>query len=316
MNTRRNRVINRLLNNIYLLMKGLLTPEISNFKFALGQTAILASRQSYFKVKNLWDAEVKVYSQWGEDGILDYICELIELAKPRVLEIGAGNFLECNSRFIAEFRNASVVAVDARADLLNAPLHSLKWKNHIELVNEWITPDNINSIIEFAEQNINSVDIFSLDLDGNDYWILESANLSQFKIVVVEYNALFGSSYEVTVPRNDRFERHKQHASGLYYGASLKAFVELLEHKGFIFIGTNRSCVNAFFIKKNLRSKFETLKIHDLDKYVDSTIRESRDSFGKLSFLAGIDRNIAIESLPLWNIASQEMINVKDIFSR
>ena len=316
MNTRRNRVIKRLLNNIYLLIKGLLTPEISNFKFALGQSAILASRQSYFKVKNLWDAEVKVYSQWGEDGILDYICELIELAKPRVLEIGAGNFLECNSRFIAEFRNASVVAVDARADLLNAPLHSLKWKNHIELVNEWITPDNINSIIEYAEQNINSVDIFSLDLDGNDYWILESANLSQFKIVVVEYNALFGSSHEVTVPRNDRFERHKQHASGLYYGASLKAFVELLEHKGFIFIGTNRSCVNAFFIKKNLRSKFETLKIHDLDKYVDSTIRESRDSFGKLSFLAGIDRNIAIESLPLWNIASQGMINVRDVFSR
>jgi hypothetical protein len=316
MNTRRNRVIKRLLNNIYLLIKGLLTPEISNFKFALGQSAILASRQSYFKVKNLWDAEVKVYSQWGEDGILDYICELIELAKPRVLEIGAGNFLECNSRFIAEFRNASVVAVDARADLLNAPLHSLKWKNHIELVNEWITPDNINSIIEFAEQNMNSVDIFSLDLDGNDYWILESANLSQFKIVVVEYNALFGSSYEVTVPRNDRFERHKQHASGLYYGASLKAFVELLEHKGFIFIGTNRSCVNAFFIKKNLRSNFETLKIHDLDKYVDSTIRESRDSFGKLSFLAGIDRNIAIESLPLWNIASQGMINVRDVFSR
>ena len=133
MNPRRNRVINRLLNNIYLLIKGLLTPEISNFKFALGQSAILASRQSYFKVKNLWDAEVKVYSQWGEDGILDYICELIELAKPRVLEIGAGNFLECNSRFIAEFRNASVVAVDARADLLNAPLHSLKWKNHIEI---------------------------------------------------------------------------------------------------------------------------------------------------------------------------------------
>ncbi len=316
MNTRRNRVINRLLNNIYLLIKGLLTPEISNFKFALGQSAILASRQSYFKVKNLWDAEVKVYSQWGEDGILDYICELIELAKPRVLEIGAGNFVECNSRFIAEFRNASVVAVDARADLLNASLHSLKWKNHIELVNEWITPNNINSIIEFAEQNMNSVDIFSLDLDGNDYWSLESANLSQFKIVVVEYNALFGSSYEVTVPRNDRFERHKQHASGLYYGASLKAFVELLEHKEFIFIGTNRSCVNAFFIKKNLRSKFETLKIHDLDKYVDSTIRESRDSFGKLSFLAGIDRNIAIESLPLWNIASQEMINVRDVFSR
>lgn len=316
MNTRRNKFIHRLLNNTYLLLRGFLSPEIRNFKFALGQSAILASRHSHSKVKNLWDAEVKVYSQWGEDGILDYICEIIALAKPRFLEIGAGNFLECNSRFIAEFRNASVVAVDARADLLSAPLHSLKWKNHIELVHEWITPDNINNIIELAEQKMNSVDIFSLDLDGNDYWILERANLSQVKVVVVEYNALFGSTHEVTVPRNDRFERHKEHASGLYYGASLKAFVELLKLKGFVFIGTNRSCVNAFFIKKNLRSKFKTLKMQNLDKYVDSTIRESRDSFGKLSFLAGIDRNIVIESLPLWNVASQVMVKVRDVSLR
>lgn len=316
MNTRRNKFIHRLLNNTYLMLRGFLSPEIRNFKFALGQSAILASRQSHSKVKNLWDAEVKVYSQWGEDGILDYICEIIALAKPRFLEIGAGNFLKCNSRFIAEFRNASVVAVDARADLLSAPLHSLKWKNHIELVHEWITPDNVNSIIELAKQKMNSVDIFSLDLDGNDYWILERANLSQFKVVVVEYNALFGSTHEVTVPRNDRFERHKEHASGLYYGASLKAFVELLKLKGFVFIGTNRSCVNAFFIKKNLRSKFKTLKMQNLDKYVDSTIRESRDSFGKLSFLAGIDRNTVIESLPLWNVASQVMVKVRDVSLR
>ena len=72
----------------------------------------------------------------------------------------------------------------------------------------------------------------------------------------------------------------------------------------------------CFFIKRNLHSKFKTLKVRDLDQYVDSTIRESRDSFGKLSFLAGIDRNIIIESLPLWNAASQRMVKVRDVFSR
>ena len=82
MNTRRNKFIHRLLNNTYLMLRGFLSPEIRNFKFALGQSAILASRHSHSKVKNLWDAEVKVYSQWGEDGILDYICEIIALAKP------------------------------------------------------------------------------------------------------------------------------------------------------------------------------------------------------------------------------------------
>lgn len=294
-------------------IRNFLASEMRDFKFLLGQAAITASRTQHSKLINLWDAEVKVYSQWGEDGILDFICETIGLAKPRVLEIGAGNFSECNSRFLAEFRNASVMAVDARADLMLTQLGSLKWKNHIELHNEWITPENINDIIDLAFKRFNRVDIFSLDLDGNDFWILEKANLASFKVIVLEYNALFGSKHEVTVPRDDKFDRRNKHFSGLYYGASLKAFVSLLRSKDFMFIGTNRSCVNAFFIKKNLHSKFHSLEMKDLGAYVDSTIRESRDSMGKLSFLDGSDRKSPIESLALWDLSAQKTIKVCDL---
>jgi hypothetical protein len=95
-----------------LYLRNYLKPEINNLKFLLGQSAILSSRAASNNFKDLWDAEVKVYSQWGEDGILDYICEAIGISKPNVIEIGAGNFIECNSRFLAESRNANIIAVD------------------------------------------------------------------------------------------------------------------------------------------------------------------------------------------------------------
>jgi hypothetical protein len=87
----------------------------------------------------------------------------------------------------------------------------------------------------------------------------------------------------------------------------------LLRSKDFIFIGTNRSCVNAFFIEKNLHSKFHSLEIRDLGAYVDSTIRDSRDSMGKLSFLDGSDRKSPIESLTLWDLLAQKTVKVGDV---
>ena len=71
-------------------------------------------------------------------------------------------------------------------------------------------------------------------MDGNDYWILKEANLTQIDIVVLEYNPIFGAIKEVTVPRDDEFDRHKKHFTGLYYGASLKAYINLLSNKNYL----------------------------------------------------------------------------------
>ena len=94
--------------------------ELNEIKFLIGQNSIISSRSMSNTFKHLWDAEVKVYSQWGEDGILDFLCEKLEISKPKFLEIGAGNFTECNSRFIAANRNASVVAVDISKNLMES----------------------------------------------------------------------------------------------------------------------------------------------------------------------------------------------------
>ena len=299
---------------IALYLRNYLKPEINNLKFLLGQSAILSSRSASHNFKELWDAEVKVYSQWGEDGILDYICEAIGISKPNVIEIGSGNFIECNSRFLAESRNANIIAVDGRNDLTDTvKTSSVFWKSCIIPLVDWVTPSKINSIIQLGENRFGKINIFSIDLDGNDYWILKEANLNQIDIVVLEYNPLFGAIKEVTVPRDDEFNRYKKHFSGLYYGASLKAYINLLSNKNFSFIGTNRVGSNAFFIKSNLLDNFKISTPSNLEKYVDWRIRESRDISGRLSYLSGKDRLEIIKELPLIELTTQSEVNVASL---
>jgi len=296
---------------IALELRNYLKPEIGNLKFLLGQSAIISSRATADSFKDLWDAEVKVYSQWGEDGILDYICGAIGVSKPNIIEIGAGNFIECNSRFLAESRNANIIAVDGRNDLKeNVETSSVFWKSQIIPLVDWVTPDKINSIILLGEEKFGKIDIFSIDLDGNDYWIIKEANLTKIDVVVLEYNPIFGAIKEVSVPRDDEFDRYKKHFTGLYYGASLRAYIKLLINKGFIFIGTNRVGNNAFFVKNNLLHNFKIAIPSDLDKYVDWRIRESREESGRLSFLSGKDRLEVIKELPLIELTTQSEVNV------
>jgi hypothetical protein len=302
------------LNRLRSKITSFIAPEVHNFRFLIGQVAILSSRANSKSFESLWDAEVKVYSQWGEDGILDYLCERLELSKPRVLEIGAGNFSECNTRFLAENRNASIFAVDGRDDLVSSLERSpLLWKNHVFAHQTWVSPKNINEIISKAKNSIGNIDLFSLDLDGNDYWILQEANLESVSIVVVEYNPLFGHLRAVSVPRDDMFDRRIKHHSWLYYGASLKAFENLLDRKNFEFIGTNRVGNNAFFVRKNLVRHIPIKPNEDRSVYVDWRVREARDKDGKLTYSSGYPRVAEIRNLLLVDVQTNELVSVWDI---
>ncbi len=286
---------------------------LREIQMRLGQSSILASRAASPTFKNLWDAEVKVFSQWGEDGILDYLVSRLGIHKPKVLEVGAGNFDECNSRFLAENLNASVVAVDGRKDLLQSiETSDLNWKNHILGIETWVTPENINDLIFQGKEFMGGIDIFSLDLDGNDYWILEKANLVNVKIVVIEYNPLLGSTHAVTVPREDSFDRTSKHESWLYYGASLLAFVGELQKKGFTFVGTNRVGNNAFFVSSGDASLIPFHPNPSEAHFHDWRIRESRNSGGNLNFLTGPARHSAMGNMPLLDLRTNKIISVAE----
>ena len=285
-------------------------------KVLTGQGAIHAmlSRSSQFK--RLWDAEVRIYSQWGEDGILAYLCWSLDLVKPNVIEFGAGDFSECNSRFLAECFNANVVAVDALQELETNNLgNDLHWKTHFTTLVHWITPEQAAADLSYARNLLGVVDIISLDIDGNDYWVMENLDLDTVSIVVVEYNALFGSTASVTVPQNDKFSRSEAHFSNLYWGASLNAWISLMNGKGFSFVGTNLAGNNAFFIASNLTHKLSltTPETTDLSIYTRWFVRESRNEQSELTKMSSRDCVSLIGHLQIYDTASHETYSVGEL---
>ena len=279
-------------------------------------SAINASKAARSTYRYLWDAEVRVFSQWGEDGILEYLFDLVGLHKPKIVEFGAGNFSECNSRFAAEYRNASVYAVDMREDLVQE-VQSLDiyWRNSIYPVCDFITPDSAKMHQRLAEQKLGGIDCISIDIDGNDYWVLQSLNLSNVQVVVCEYNPLYGANLACTIEKNDFFDRTKEHFSWLHYGMSLRAAIDLLGISDFVFVGSNRAGNNAFFIKKNYADllSFDLPDICQLRDFVDWRIRESRDEHGNLSYLTKEEAISIISDCKLVNIATLESAQVKQL---
>ncbi len=281
----------------------------------IGQSEIAAKKSYSQNFIHLWDAEVKVFSQWGEDGIIEYLCDVIKLDKPKMIEFGAGNFTECNSRFLAYNRGASVVLFDGRRDLVkSAKSQEIYWKSTIIPVTDWINPSNVNNLIEIAKKEIDGVDIISFDLDGNDYWIIKESDLSGARIIIVEYNPLFGWKFPVSVKENSDFDRTKAHYSWLFYGASILAFIELLASKGFIFVGTNRAGNNAFFLHENDAESFPLDLPKDLEKYVDWRVRESRDLNKRLDFKSIKEAQKLIGDMELVNVSTNTATSVKIVY--
>ena len=113
----------------------------------------------------------------------------------------------------------------------------------------WVTRENINGLIT-EHGYAGEIDLFSLDLDGNDYWIWEAVTVSSPRVVILEYNSMFGPDRAVTIPYDPHFDRHRHHS--MYYGASLQALTRLNARKGYRLVAVEPSGVNAFFLRHDV----------------------------------------------------------------
>ena len=133
--------------------------------------------------------------------------------------------------------------------------------------------------------------ILSIDIDGNDFWVLKEIVDSKVEIemIVVEYNASLLDKC-ITVPYDKNFDRHKKHKSGMYHGASLKAYIKLLSKHNYCLVKTIGG-INAFFVKQKLLSKFNLVEISFNEAYEENTLRNkwsntsAKDQFRLISEL-------------------------------
>jgi hypothetical protein len=286
---------------------------VESAAYKSGVAAILAQKAARQVFRRLWDAEVSVSSQWGEDGILDFLCDFLDLPKPKAVEFGAGNFSECNTRFLADYRSASVMAIDARDDLLRTVASmQVNWRTTVLPRQKWITPATAPVLLKEAQMEFGGVDIVSIDIDGNDYWVAKSLPLEGVTVVIVEYNPLFGPRHPVSVPRDDHFDRTQAHYSWLYHGASLRAYVALMLENEFTFLGGTKTGSNAFFVRSSELPGYplEIPNLEDLSPFTDWRCRESRDRSGNMDFLSGHQRIAVMADLPLVNTVTGATLSV------
>jgi len=284
--------------------------------FNIGLNQILENKKNYQNVTDISETELKIFSQNGEDGIIDYLIYKLKLNTLNFVELGVGDYRESNTRFLYNRYHPKGLIVDSIEDLENKvkPYINL-WKGDLRICNKQITSNNIHGILK--EYCNFEIDIFSIDIDSIDYWIIKKIQKNISKIFVVEYNPVYGPSLEITVPNISDFNRTKYHYSNLCYGMSLKALIGLMKEKNYLFVGTNLQKMNAFFVSNefNVNEIFRNLKIKSLNHYTNSNIRDSRDKNYKLNYLSGENKLKEIKDCEVINLKDnkEELIKLKDL---
>jgi hypothetical protein len=255
-------------------------------------------------LKDLNKAEFKVFSQWGDDGIIQFLVDYLAIEHHTFIEFGVENYLESNTRFLLVNNCWKGLVMDGSENNVNQIKQSnLYWQYHLQAKCTFIHKDNINTLISECS-NQKELGILVIDVDGNDYWIWETIEVVQPTIVIVEYNSLFGNERAITIPYQSNFRRTEAHYSNLFYGASLKALQVLATTKNYALVACNNNGNNAFFVRKDQLKGLKELSVKQA--YKQATFRESRDQQGKLTYLNFDDAVQVIKGLSVFNIESGE----------
>ena len=210
------------------------------------------------------EVEFSSYSQNGEDGIILLIFSVIGTESKKVLEICAGDGIECNAANLVINHGWNGLLFDGSKKLNRRGERFYSgvtnaWRSRRippKIVNAWVNAENVNELIK--ENGFQGeIDLFSLDMDGVDYWIWKALEVVKPRVVLLEYNNRLDPTSSLTVPYDPAFIGRAVSTSGEgYFGASLLAFNKLATEKGYRLIGSNSPNTNAFFMRNDIAEQW------------------------------------------------------------
>lgn len=262
---------------------------------------------------DLREAEFRVFSQFGEDGIIQYLAQRVPIENEVFVEFGVEDYSESNTRFLLVNDNWRGLVMDGGdRHLAFVRRTGLAWRHDIDAKVAFVDRDNINGLIASAGIR-GDIGLLSVDIDGNDYWVLEAIDVVSPRILAVEYNSNFGPEAAVTVPYDPAFERGRAHWSQLYWGASLAALDGLARRKGYALVGGNSAGNNAFWVREDLLGNLPRAAVDEA--YAVSRFRESRDESGALTYVGDQRTRLAIiRHLPVWDVEAERTVTVGERF--
>ena len=293
--------------------------QLNKLAIEIEQVKILAAKPLISDLRNqkdqipLQETEFKVFSQFGDDGIIQYLITKLNLPaeEQRFIEFGVENYRESNTRFLLLNNNWTGLVMDgSEAHVSFIRQDAIFWKHDLTAQAHFITRENINSLIRNAGFQ-GKIGILSIDVDGNDYWIWEALDVVDPAVVIVEYNSLFGGREAVSIPYQADFKREKAHYSYLYWGASLPALNHLATLKNYVWVGCNSAGNNAYFVRQSEAARFHLPSMPE--GFVAAKFRDGRDAEGKLTYVGEREGFGLLKDLPVWDVLTNQTRLVRDL---
>lgn len=226
---------------------------------ALAQAASVAARRARLETlrkeklasdpKALGGYGYKVFSQSDEDGIISEIFRRVGVTNRVFVEIGVSDGLQNNTLALLYegWRGLWIEASSEHCRNIEAGFASALAAGQLKLINAFATPENVDALL-LNSTHAPSIDLLSIDIDGNDSHVLESIRSVQPRVVVLEYNAKFGPSLGYCMQYDATYAWRKTDR----FGASLKHFELQMRRRGFSCVGCNLVGTNAFFVRDDL----------------------------------------------------------------
>ena len=206
----------------------------------------------------------KCFSQTDEDGItIEILRRINHLEKGTFAEFGPGNGMENNTLLLKSLGWKGFWVGNENLKF------NVKNNDNFIYIKEFITLKNIIQLAMTAKKEINvqNLDVISLDLDGNDFHLVNELLKNNFrpKLFIVEYNAKFPPPIKWIMNYN---EKHFWDGTD-YFGASLSSFVDLFEKKDYFLACCNFfSGANAFFVDLKYKEFFKDIPNEISEIYV------------------------------------------------
>lgn len=257
-----------------------------------------------YAIRSLRDVEFRVFSQWGDDGIIQWLVARLPDLPRRFVEFGVADYLESNTRFLMLNNNWSGLVMDGSAqNIARLRRQPWFWRHDLNAERHFATRENIDAKI--AQSSGGEVGLLHIDVDGNDYWLWQAICCISPAIVIMEYNGLFGAERAITVPYRSDFERFAAHSSGQYFGASLAALTRLAHEKGYALIGSNSAGNNAYYLRREFLSEI-IREVKVTEAYQEPRFSDSRNARGRLDHARFEQRQEMIRGLPVHNLSTNQ----------
>ena len=173
----------------------------------------------------------QLYSQWGEEGIIQKILDITKIRGHSCVEFGAADGEFCSNTAFLWKRGWDATLIEANPNLFAILKHNTRDYDNVKTLNLLIT--DIDLLVP------DPVDVMSIDVDGLDLDIFRKMQVKH-NVVVIEHNP--------TIPPTVPF------AGGQGAGAGIASIVEEAEAKGYFFLTATLS--NTFLVHKKFRSLF------------------------------------------------------------